>query len=268
MIINNICSPAIIYLGFSITQIIIDIYKMMYNTAFLKFLVSIIFTIILNILCERGLNIISWIIVFIPFIFMTVITSILLVMFGLDPFFGKLNYNIQDFDNDGNTITQQQNLNPRDVIINSNLNDNINQNNLNSISNELNNPIIPSSNIQNNIINNENKNEANLPINRILDSNKKANKSNQYTELNNDNNQLDNNQLDNNQLNNNRNTQANKNQNTNSNFLINNKSNNSNLNDCFKSCLDHCSKKNNSNDSNYCSYTCKNICNNIDYKTI
>ena len=55
MIINNICSPAIIYLGFSLTQIIIDIYKSMYNTAFLKFIVSIIFTIILNILCERNL---------------------------------------------------------------------------------------------------------------------------------------------------------------------------------------------------------------------
>ena len=38
MFINNICSPAIIYLGFSITQIIIDIYKTMYNTAFLKFI--------------------------------------------------------------------------------------------------------------------------------------------------------------------------------------------------------------------------------------
>lgn len=257
MIINNICSPAIIYLGFSITQIIIDIYKMMYNTAFLKFLVSIIFTIILNILCERGLNIISWIIVFIPFVFMTVITSILLVMFGLDPFFGKLNYNIQDFNNDGSIIRQSQNQNPRDILIHSNLNqNNLNQNNLNSISNEFNNPIIPNSNIQNNIINNENQNESNLPINRILDGNKKANKSNQYTELNNTN-----------QLNN-RNAQANKNQNTNTDFLINNKLNNNNLNDCFKSCLHHCGKKNNLNDSNHCTYTCKNICNNIDYKTI
>ena len=98
MIINLVCSPAIIYLGFSITQIIIDIYKSMYNTAFLKFLVTIVFTIILNILCERGLNIISWLIVFIPFIFMTVITSILLYMFGLDPFIGKLKYNVDDLD--------------------------------------------------------------------------------------------------------------------------------------------------------------------------
>ena len=110
MIINNICSPAIIYLGFSLTQIIIDIYKTMYNTACLKFIVSIIFTIILNILCERNLHIISWIIVFIPFIFMTVITTILLYMFGLDPFFGKLKYDVQTYDDNNNLVDNESNI--------------------------------------------------------------------------------------------------------------------------------------------------------------
>ena len=36
-------------------------------------------------MCERGLNVISWIIVFIPFILMTYITAVLLYVFGLDP---------------------------------------------------------------------------------------------------------------------------------------------------------------------------------------
>ena len=72
-------------------QIIIDIFKQLYNTAFLKFLVMIIFTIVLNILCQHGLGIISWFIVFVPFIFMTVITTILLFVFGLDPKTGKYN---------------------------------------------------------------------------------------------------------------------------------------------------------------------------------
>ena len=268
MIINNICSPAIIYLGFSITQIIIDIYKMMYNTAFLKFLVSIIFTIILNILCDRGLNIISWIIVFIPFIFMTVITSILLVMFGLDPFFGKLNYNIQNFND--NDIPMSQNprdnnslnsipQNPRDNnslnsipqnlrnnnSLNSNNNSlNSNNNSLNSNNNSLNNSIIPDINSQNNIINKENSDADDLPINRILDNNKKSNKNTQYTELQNESTYTIKN----------RNTESSKNQNLNI--------------QCNKSCLDHCSNRNNINDSNYCSFTCKNICNDINYKTI
>jgi hypothetical protein len=34
--INKLCPPAIIYLGFSLTQIIIDTFKGFYNTAFLQ----------------------------------------------------------------------------------------------------------------------------------------------------------------------------------------------------------------------------------------
>lgn len=90
MLINNLCGPALIYLVFSLTQIIIDIFKELYNTAFLKFIVMIVFTILLNILCEKGLGVVSWMIVFIPFIFMTLITSILLFTFGLTPSRGRI----------------------------------------------------------------------------------------------------------------------------------------------------------------------------------
>lgn len=90
MLIDNLCAPALMYLIYSLTQIIIDIFKEMYNTAFLKFIVMIIFTILLNILCSEGLGLISWIIVFIPFIFMTLITSMLLFTFGLTPTKGKI----------------------------------------------------------------------------------------------------------------------------------------------------------------------------------
>jgi Na+/H+-dicarboxylate symporter len=81
----NICAPAIVYIAFSLTHIIIDTYKQEFNTAFMKFLVMIVFTLLLNILCKRGLGIISWFIVFVPFIFMTIISSTLLFAFGLDP---------------------------------------------------------------------------------------------------------------------------------------------------------------------------------------
>ena len=90
MLINNLCGPALIYLVFSLTQIIIDIFKELYNTAFLKFIVMIVFTILLNILCEKGLGVVSWMIVFVPFIFMTLITSILLFTFGLTPSRGRV----------------------------------------------------------------------------------------------------------------------------------------------------------------------------------
>jgi hypothetical protein len=90
---DTLCPPAILYLGFSLTQIIIDTFKGHYNTAFFKTIVMCIFTLLLNILCSRGLSVISWLIVFIPFILMTYITAVLLFVFGLSPSNGSANSN-------------------------------------------------------------------------------------------------------------------------------------------------------------------------------
>lgn len=83
MIFQYICPPASLYLAFSIIQILIDMFRGEMSTAFLKFLVMIIFTVALNVLCASGLGIISWFIVFIPFILMTYITTILFFVFGI-----------------------------------------------------------------------------------------------------------------------------------------------------------------------------------------
>ena len=72
-------------------------YKGLYNTVGMKAIVTIMVTLLLNILCERGLGVISWIIVFIPFILMTVIVSMLLYVFGLDVASGTINKK-QDID--------------------------------------------------------------------------------------------------------------------------------------------------------------------------
>ena len=64
--------------------------KQEYNVAFLKSGVAIIFTLLLNNLCSRGLDIISWIIVFIPFVLMTLVISVLLFVFGLNPVTGQV----------------------------------------------------------------------------------------------------------------------------------------------------------------------------------
>ena len=110
--IQNLCSPALLYVVFTTTQIIIDIFKTMYNTAFLKFIVMILFTIVLNILCTRGLGVISWLIVFIPFIMMTIITSLLLYVFGLSPSTGKLDYTV-DYPNDDSDEKNDKHNNER-----------------------------------------------------------------------------------------------------------------------------------------------------------
>jgi hypothetical protein len=88
----KLCPPAIIYLIFSATQILIDTIKGLYNTAVMKIIVMVMVTLLLNILCDQGLGFVSWIIVFIPFLLMTVIVSMLLYLFGLDAATGSLNY--------------------------------------------------------------------------------------------------------------------------------------------------------------------------------
>ena len=99
----NLCGPAIIYLIFSLTQILIDLFKSLYNTAIIKTIVMAMVTLLLNILCEKGLSVVSWIIVFIPFIMMTVIVSMLLYIFGLDASTGSLNYTCNNSNANTNT---------------------------------------------------------------------------------------------------------------------------------------------------------------------
>lgn len=85
MLLTQLCGPALIYIGFSLIQIFIDIYAGVFNSAFLKFVIMIIFTLILNILCNLGYSVIAWVLVFIPIIMMTLISTLLLQIFGLDP---------------------------------------------------------------------------------------------------------------------------------------------------------------------------------------
>jgi hypothetical protein len=106
MILESICPPALLYIAFSLTQVIIDIFKRMYNAAFIKFIVMIIFTIILNLLCKGGMSIISWFIVFVPFIMMTVISTMLLFVFGLSPSSGSLDYKVDYPSNAGSPPPQ------------------------------------------------------------------------------------------------------------------------------------------------------------------
>ena len=104
----NLCPPAIIYLIFSVTQILIDLYKGLNNTAFMKVIVTVMVTLLLNILCERGLSVVSWIIVFIPFMLMTVIVSLLLYIFGLDAATGNLNYKCDGSSTNANSNTDNK----------------------------------------------------------------------------------------------------------------------------------------------------------------
>lgn len=85
MILSYNCAPTLIFIGFSLIQIFIDLYKGVINDAFIKFIVMIVFSVILNILCDLGFKVIAWFLVFIPIIMMTLISTLLLKVFGTDP---------------------------------------------------------------------------------------------------------------------------------------------------------------------------------------
>jgi len=118
----TICPPALIYIVFSLTQIIIDLVKGLYNTAFMKFIVMSIIGFLLNLLCQGGLGIISWIIVFIPFVLMTIITAMLLYAFGLNDTTGsfiKIPQNTPDQPPPPSPTTPPQIIDPRCFILQS-----------------------------------------------------------------------------------------------------------------------------------------------------
>tara|TARA_Y100000992_G_C21226211_1_gene473018 strand:- start:226 stop:456 length:231 start_codon:yes stop_codon:yes gene_type:complete len=53
--------------------------------AILQLLIGIMMTLLLQVLCMRGMTILSWIIVFIPFIFYTYMMILLYNVFGVEP---------------------------------------------------------------------------------------------------------------------------------------------------------------------------------------
>lgn len=89
---EKICSPALLYLAFSMIQIVIDLFQGDYETSLLKFIIMFIFTAILNILCLNGYTRIVWFIVIIPIILLTYISSVLFYVFGINP--GKSNVRV------------------------------------------------------------------------------------------------------------------------------------------------------------------------------
>ena len=116
MILDKLCTPAILYIGFTLTHIVVDIFHKLYNTAILKFVLMIIFTTMLDLLCKSGLTILSWIIVFMPFILLTTITVLLLFTLGLSPDKGFLKYKFANNDEkDEDNVTD--NTTTEDIVI-------------------------------------------------------------------------------------------------------------------------------------------------------
>ena len=84
MALELLCPQALIFVLFSMTHIVMDTLKQKYNSAFVKIWVSLIYTLVINLLCQRGLGTIAWFLILIPFVLMTTIVALILLAFGID----------------------------------------------------------------------------------------------------------------------------------------------------------------------------------------
>jgi hypothetical protein len=108
----EICPPALVYIFFTISQIIIDIYQEKIDEPFLKTIVGIIVTGLLVILCKKGFSNIAWIIVLVPFLLMVIVSGILVFTLGYDPTTGQLsnNGNINTYCKENITVDAEGNI--------------------------------------------------------------------------------------------------------------------------------------------------------------
>ena len=77
---KQICPPALIFVIYMAIQVVIDIFQGYFNTAIVKIIILFIFGAGLNMLCQEGLTVVAWVLIFIPFVLMSLIVVIILYM--------------------------------------------------------------------------------------------------------------------------------------------------------------------------------------------
>lgn len=85
MYLSNFCTPALIYFVFMIIHVFMEMQANNPNGALVQLLLGILMTLLLQVICMRGMTIFSWIIVFLPFIFYTYMMILLYNVFGIEP---------------------------------------------------------------------------------------------------------------------------------------------------------------------------------------
>ena len=85
MYIERLCTPAILFVMIMMFHVIFELYDEHYSMALVKWFCSIIMIVFLQLLCSANMELIAWIIVFVPFIIYSYMTFLLFFVFGTDP---------------------------------------------------------------------------------------------------------------------------------------------------------------------------------------
>ena len=84
MLMKFLCPPAIVYIVFTSIHALVSVFENDVKGAFLQVLIGILIVLLLQFLCLNGLGLISWVIVFLPFILYTYMTVLLYNVFVLN----------------------------------------------------------------------------------------------------------------------------------------------------------------------------------------
>jgi hypothetical protein len=85
MYIETLCTPAILFVMLMMFHVIFELFDEHYSMALMKFICSIIVIVFLQLLCSAHMEIIAWVIVFLPLIIYSYMTFLLFFVFGTDP---------------------------------------------------------------------------------------------------------------------------------------------------------------------------------------
>lgn len=85
MYIESLCTPAILFVMLMMFHVIFELFDEHYSMALIKFICSIIMIVFLQLLCVANMEIIAWVIVFLPLIIYSYMTLLLFFVFGTNP---------------------------------------------------------------------------------------------------------------------------------------------------------------------------------------
>jgi len=85
MLLDNLCTPTVVFIVFSIAHLSLDMYDQQYTLALLKVVLVILMVCLLEMLCILKLHVVAWVLVFMPLILYSYMTLIIFSVFGLDP---------------------------------------------------------------------------------------------------------------------------------------------------------------------------------------
>ncbi len=85
MLLDNLCTPTIVFIVFAIAHLSLEMYDKHYSLALLKGVLVIVMICLLELLCMVKMHLLAWILVFMPLIIYSYMTLIIFSVFGLDP---------------------------------------------------------------------------------------------------------------------------------------------------------------------------------------